>query len=216
MIIVLEGLDATGKSTHAKLLSKALGGAKVLKFPDRSTHIGGLIDKHLRNEWSVVCPRCEVTGYGGLLAKDKPIDAYVFQCLQIVNRLECWSELQAAAKSPEPVLVDRYWQSAVAYGGADGADQAWLIQVHSPLPHAELNILLDMDPEIAMQRRSEKRDRYENAGTAYMTKVRDNYLQLWRQPPPIGYWMVIDVNRPKDVVAEELFKLTRQHPLQGC
>ena len=52
LLIAFEGLDKTGKTTHSKLLSKALNdlgqAAKNVRFPDRTTDVGKLIDRYLR------------------------------------------------------------------------------------------------------------------------------------------------------------------------
>lgn len=47
--IVFEGVDRSGKTTQAKLLADRLQ-AHHIRFPDRSTGIGSIIDRYLRKE----------------------------------------------------------------------------------------------------------------------------------------------------------------------
>ena len=47
--IVLEGVDRAGKSTQAKLLAEALD-AHAMRFPDRTTAVGSLIDGYLKSD----------------------------------------------------------------------------------------------------------------------------------------------------------------------
>lgn len=50
-LIVVEGLDRSGKSTQCQRLVETLlatgSPAKLLKFPDRTTHIGQMINAYL-------------------------------------------------------------------------------------------------------------------------------------------------------------------------
>ncbi|KAK7073772.1 hypothetical protein SK128_006789 [Halocaridina rubra] len=52
-MIVLEGCDRTGKTTQAHKLVESLSGsgrpATFMRFPDRTTHIGGIINSYLGN-----------------------------------------------------------------------------------------------------------------------------------------------------------------------
>ncbi|RSL37864.1 hypothetical protein CEP53_015417, partial [Fusarium sp. AF-6] len=52
--IVLEGLDRSGKTTQVKLLEQRFveegSKVKVMRFPDRSTPIGQMIDSYLKSD----------------------------------------------------------------------------------------------------------------------------------------------------------------------
>jgi len=45
--IVFEGIDRCGKSTQVDLLGKALSNAKNIRFPDRTSAIGQMINSYL-------------------------------------------------------------------------------------------------------------------------------------------------------------------------
>lgn len=50
-LILIEGLDRTGKTTQCNILYKKLQpNCKLLKFPERSTRIGGLINEYLTDD----------------------------------------------------------------------------------------------------------------------------------------------------------------------
>ena len=88
LLIVFEGLDRTGKTTHCKRIVKELSDkAKMMRFPDRTTVIGGLIDQYLR---------CE-----------KNLDDHVVHLLFSSNRWEKVAELKEALNAGTHVFVDR-------------------------------------------------------------------------------------------------------------
>ncbi|EMP28641.1 Thymidylate kinase [Chelonia mydas] len=53
-LVVLEGVDRTGKTTQSRRLGEALREsghlAELLRFPDRTTEIGRLISSYLENK----------------------------------------------------------------------------------------------------------------------------------------------------------------------
>ena len=62
--LVLEGLDRSGKSTQVKRLVESLESRGVLvseiRFPDRSTAIGKIIDSYLKKEIELGALSCPV------------------------------------------------------------------------------------------------------------------------------------------------------------
>ena len=88
LLIVFEGLDRTGKTTHCKRIVQELNDkAKMMQFPDRTTVIGGLIDQYLRRE--------------------KNLDDHVVHLLFSSNRWEKVAELREALNAGTHVFVDR-------------------------------------------------------------------------------------------------------------
>ena len=100
------------------------------------------------------------------------------------------------------VVCDRYVASSVAYGEAQGLDADWLTQVQRFLPAPELTILLDIAPELAVERKATGRDRYER-DLALLGRVRDSYL---RQAEQAG-WVRVDGDRGKAAVAAEIIAI---------
>lgn len=195
MIVCLEGLDAAGKGTHAAQLVGRMN-AKLWKFPDRNTATGKLIYEHLEKRWWID-------------GKDEPeevhtAEALVFQALQLANRMEVASEIfQAAAKGN--VVFDRYWPSGYAYGKADGLSGDYLVSLHRWLPQPDLYVLLDIDFKHSVERRPDRRDRYE-AEAGVMEKVIQNYRELWarmRVESP-NRWVVVDARGSKEETAVQV------------
>ncbi|MHA1572985.1 MAG: dTMP kinase [Alphaproteobacteria bacterium] len=185
MFVALEGIDACGKATQAALLAHRLEAA-LFSFPDYSTPMGKLIASHLQNEWG---------------ATDIEHDPMVFQALQIANRMEHAQEIANHLAVGDCVVADRYTASGMVYGAADGLDLAYLEHIHTYLPEPDYYLLLDIDPQLSIERRPDRRDRYElQAGL--MGDVAKRYRKLWADKG----WTVIDGSRPVDEVTDLISK----------
>jgi dTMP kinase len=185
MLIVFEGVDGVGKTSHSKRLAERMG-ARWACFPDRSTPIGKLIDGYLRGEW-------RVRGSEPVGLSDPKQNALVHQGLQLANRAEHLTLLKSAATSD--LVLDRYWQSGYAYGKADGLDGDYMMAIHKDLPPASINILLDAPAEVSVERQKargsppEHYDRLEKLNT-----IRHNFLHLWADcgAADHAHWPIID------------------------
>jgi len=183
-LIVLEGLDQSGKQTQAELLRDRLKDdgrkARLVSFPDYGTTIGEEIARALQGERE----------YG----------ADVMQLLYIANRYERKPDLQRWLDGGLVLVCDRYVASSVAYGEAQGLDALWLMEVQKFLPAPSLTIMLDIAPETAVQRKAVDRDRYER-DLAMQARVRDSY----RRQAAEQQWVRLDGERPKDIIAADVF-----------
>jgi dTMP kinase len=183
-LIAFEGLDQSGKQTQAELLRDRLKEegwkARLVSFPDYGTTIGEEIARALQGERE----------YG----------ADVMQLLYIANRYERNPDLQRWLDGGLVLVCDRYVASSIAYGEAQGLDPVWLMEVQKFLPAPSLTIMLDIAPETAVQRKAVDRDRYES-DLAMQARVRDSY----RRQAAAQNWIRLDGERPKDVVAEDVF-----------
>ena len=186
MLIAIEGLDQSGKATQAQLLRDKLRQdgirARVVSFPDYGTSIGEEIARALQGERE----------YG----------PEVMQLLYVANRYERKAELERWLDGGLVVVCDRYVASSVAYGEAQGLDVDWLTQTQRFLPVSDLTILLDIAPELAVERKAKGRDRYER-DLALLGRVRTSYV---RQAEQAG-WARVDGNRGKADVAAEISSL---------
>ena len=174
-IIAFEGLDQSGKQTQAELLRDYLKQeghkARLVSFPDYGTSIGEEIARALQGERE----------YG----------PDVMQLLYVANRYERKPDLQRWLEGGLFLVCDRYMASSVAYGEAQGLDEAWLTEIQKFLPPPLLTVLLDIEPETAVQRKAVDRDRYER-DIALQRRVRESY---YRQAAG-GGWVVLDGERP--------------------
>lgn len=209
MLIVFEGVDACGKQTQSKRLAQYLN-ARRIAFPTYALEpdgpTGELIGGHLARRWSCI-PACgpdEFKHAGGRL------DAHVFQCLQTINRYEMAPTIEGVLREGKSVVLDRYWQSAYAYGAADGLNRAWLERINTCLPQADVNFLLDIDFETSLTRRPDRRDRYEKLGADFYALVRSFYLSLWdlkaRAEGSKQKWIVLDGRKSEDEIFSTALK----------
>ena len=184
LLIAFEGLDQSGKQTQAELLRDRLkqGGrkARLVSFPDYGTSIGEEIAR--------------------ALAGEREYGPDVMQLLYVANRYERKDDLRRWLDGGLILVCDRYTASSVAYGEAFGLDPSWLTDMQKFLPPPALTIMLDIAPDTAAQRKAVDRDRYER-DLALLGRVRDSYR---RQAADEG-WLVLDGERSKDVIADEVF-----------
>jgi dTMP kinase len=183
-IIAFEGLDQSGKQTQAEMLRDRLKQqgrkARLASFPDYGTSIGEEIARALQGERE----------YG----------PDVMQLLYVANRYERKADLQRWLDGGLFLVCDRYTASSVAYGEAQGLDPAWLTDMQKFLPPPSVTIMLDIAPDTAVQRKAVDRDRYER-DLAMQGRVRESYARL----AAAGRWVVIDGERTKDAIADEVF-----------
>lgn len=189
MIVAIEGGDAAAKRTQSLLLAERLGAVRF-SFPDYTTPMGEVILGHLKQKW--YCARdSEEKKYGGD-GVTAPCDAAVFQACMVVNRLEVLPAIKQALAAGQSVVFDRYYASALVYGGLDGLDEEWISKIQSPMPEPDLFILLDISVEESVKRRPERRDRYEE-DLSFMERVRERYLQLFAAKAAAGLpWQIVD------------------------
>jgi dTMP kinase len=183
-LIAFEGVDQSGKQTQAELLRDRLKAeghkSRLVSFPDYATSIGEEIARALQGERE----------YG----------ADVMQLLYVANRYERNADLRRWIDGGLVLVCDRYTASSVAYGEAQGLDPAWLVEMQKFLPVAAATILLDIAPETAVRRKAVDRDRYER-DLALLSRVRESY----RRQAEKGRWIVLDGERSKDTIAEDVF-----------
>jgi dTMP kinase len=184
LLIAFEGLDQSGKQTQAETLRDRLKEdgrkSRLVSFPDYGTSIGEEIAR--------------------ALAGERDYDADVMQLLYVANRYERKADLTRWLDGGLILVCDRYMASSVAYGEAFGLDPVWLTEMQRFLPRPALTILLDIAPETAAKRKSADRDKYER-DLAMLGRVRGSY----QRQAAANQWVVLDGERPKDVIAAEVF-----------
>ncbi|AFU59556.1 MAG: dTMP kinase [Nitrososphaera sp.] len=187
-IIVLEGTDKAGKTTQSRMLAEALKVlgkvCVIIDFPDYTTPIGTEIRAFLDGR------------------RDYP--AEVKHLLFSANRWEKKKEIESMVENGTIVVMNRYWQSNLIYGAANGMDTSWLLNLDKGLPEEDLVIIILVNPSISTKR-AESQDAFESnpqlAAWAYK-----NYLKFAKQ---FG-WKVIDGSKSKDQVHQEVMKIVRK------
>lgn len=242
MMVVIEGVDASGKETQTKMLKERLESigrqVVVYSFPRYETPVGKAIKRHLTGHIAMMRPHTINSSVNQTLRIDGDTvwrtadkDAMAFQCLMLADKCEAASSIRADLGHGRVVVCDRWWQSALAFGKADGLDAAWLYAIHTGLPRATVNIFIDVPTEEALRRRPEVRDRYER-DREKQSVVRQNYESMWRGGGPdyvtvdgVGtvdevharIWEAIGAEgelEPPSTSDEELIALARTSPMK--
>lgn len=179
-VIAFEGLDQSGKQTQSERLAEVLReeGHRVefLSFPEYGTAIGAEI--------------------GSALQGERHYEADTLQLLYIANRYEFRPRLLEWLTAGAIVICDRYLASSIAYGEAQGLDPAWLLDVQRHLPRPTLTIVLDIPPEVSLQRKHAARDKFER-DLPLLSRVRTSYQRQAAAPD----WILIDGQQAVDAVA---------------
>ncbi|KAG1817211.1 thymidylate kinase-domain-containing protein [Suillus subaureus] len=194
--IVIEGLDRSGKSTQASLLHDRLqdrqdAGATtpkvvLLKFPDRTTAIGKMIDAYLRSE--------------------SELDDRAIHLLFSANRWELASTIVAHLAQGTTVLADRYAFSGIAFSARKGLSYEWCRAPEVGLPAPDLTLFLNISPDVAAARGGYGLERYEKEEVQKGVRRVFNKIGRAVQEEGEGKWVEIDAGKTKEEVAEELWK----------
>ena len=183
ILVAIEGADAGGKATQTQRLMQYLCeqnvSAKMLSLPNYDSITGELIRGHLTGDWKAELMNGVAPPHERRLYRDN-VGTYLFQCCQLVNRMETIPD-ELWNRSDDTVYVaDRYNASAYAYGLAFGLDFGWLVNTHRHLPQPDINILLDVPVEESFRRRPDRRDNYEK-DASLLRRVRECYLDVFSQ-----------------------------------
>lgn len=196
--IVLEGIEASGKTTQANLLSKKFPEAFHTKNPTDG-EIGTFIRQRVLGGHSDIPP----VAYQYLFAADREI-----QQQEIIGYL----------KQGKTVISDRYFWSAITYGIADreGLDyDNWenvslvalsLLSMYYQFIVPDLTIYLDVSLEESLRRlkgSTKHTEIYDNHETN--VKVKKGYEWLIEKFPE--EITVVDGNNNEDEIARELISL---------
>ncbi|HZW57240.1 MAG TPA: dTMP kinase [Nitrososphaerales archaeon] len=187
-ILSFEGIDASGKNTQSRMLFDFLmakGGIEpiYLSFPDYETRIG----QEIRN----------------FLAGKKEYNQEARHLLYAANRYEKKEDIEKALAEGRVVVVNRYCESNLAYGVANGLPLEWLREIESRMPQADFVFLLRASPGLSERRKKiTLRDRYES-DMRFLQRVSDVYDALAKS----GQWFVIDADSSIQSVHNEVSKL---------
>jgi dTMP kinase len=187
-VIAFEGLDQSGKQTQSERLADVLRSegrqVEFLSFPAYATSVGAEIGLALQG------------------ARD--YDAATLQLLYIANRYEFRPRVLEWLAAGAVVICDRYLASSIAYGEAQGLDAAWLTDVQRFLPAPALTIVLDIPPEVSLQRKGAGRDKFEQ-DLPLLSRVRASYRRQAEAPD----WLLIDGQQDVSVVADAIMRAVR-------
>ena len=135
-LIVLEGIDGTGKSTQAKMLAQALrdAGHRVILSREPTD---GAFGRRLRESATT-----------GRLSPEEELQLFHQDRREHVETL-----IEPALQGGEIVILDRYYFSTMAYQGVRGFDPQEIRRVNEEFaPQPDLMLLLDLSLDVALER----------------------------------------------------------------
>jgi dTMP kinase len=195
MFITLEGPDGSGKTGQIHPLADFLTEQGYTVFAAREpgdTFIGEQIRKVIMEHKNTsMHPRTETLLFCAARA-------------QIVEEV-----IKPHLEQGDVVLLDRYADSTLAYQGY--GHQNDLDVIRNLLNFAtgnlwpDLTFLLDIEPEIGLQRRQKgggEWNRMDAYQLEYHKRVRQGYLEMAANDPQ--RWRVVDASQPPDVVQSNL------------
>lgn len=191
IFIAIEGLDKSGKSIQARLLCKNLRErghvVELISFPDRSTAIGALLDKYLKN--------------------DLDLDPKAAHLLFSANRWELTQHIKSLLGLGCTVVLDRYSFSGIAYSMlSEKCDWEWCQSTEQGLLEPDVIYYLDIDMETLQQRMAGGDERFEHIDI--QKRVSDNFKKLMQRQQHFN-WHLIDACRPIEKIQEEMLRITK-------
>lgn len=156
--IVFEGCDRSGKSTQTHILAEYLKSqgrkVQVIRFPNRQSKSGQLIDKYLKGE-------------------EKLTHNYV-HLLFSANRWEMQRQMEELLKQGTTLIADRYSYSGIAYSVANGLNFEWCRSTERGLLQPDLIVYIrPFDLEAIARRSAFGAEIYEKM--EFQEKVLKNY-----------------------------------------
>jgi dTMP kinase len=186
LLITLEGVEGSGKSTHTRLLAdwlRARGRRVVATSEPDGTGLGSAIRT--------------------LFEREGPAPTALSQTfLFMAARQQHVAQLVRPALAEGAVVIsDRYADATLAYQGFGGGMDLETIRDLNALATGgvmpDLTLLLDLDPAEGMRRISDRAlDTFEKMDLAFHRRVRDGYLDTARTEK--SRFVVLDAAQPKD------------------
>jgi len=196
LFLAFEGIDGSGKSTQSKLLEEKLKaeGIKVYHtYEPTGSPIGQLIKKIFRHEME-----SDHRTIAGLYVADR-IDHLTNTKDGILKKLE----------EGFTVITDRYYFSSYAYQGTH-MPQDWVIMANSisaDVLRPDLNIFIDIAPEVSFERVSKNRDKIElYESVENLKQVRNKYFEAFDKLKLEEKIFIVDGNRSVEEIFNDVWQ----------
>jgi dTMP kinase len=191
VLLALEGIDGSGKTTQAHLLAEALRqrGVKVLLTREPTSGPAG---QRLRRY---------LAGPSRHLSPSEELALFLDDRRDHVARV-----IRPALATGQVIITDRYYYSSVAYQGALGLDPARILAANEAFaPRPQAVFILTLSPELAVARLSQNPDRLRQVseGPEYLEQVAAIYASL--SGPHIHQ---VDAARAPETVHADLLSIT--------
>ena len=203
--IVLEGLDGSGSSTQARMLSEKLvqNGRRVWQTSEPSSGLVGKLIKQLFSGTVVLPPDCDV--------RDRQF-AYLFAADRFDHLHNPTTGVLKHLAESVDVVSTRYFFSSLAYNAETAEGQSLVRRLNADFPAPDGLVYLDCPVDISIRRLTHSRprlDTYENRDK--LLNVRENYDKVIGEYK--GRKLIVDASLPRNVIAEKIFDfVTLTHP----
>lgn len=197
-LIVIEGIDGSGKSTCAKRLADSLNSLNrnlngnlniktIYTFEPTYSHYGAKLRKGMMSED---------------LSPEEELSLFVKDRKEHIKYM-----IKPAIEEGYFIILDRYFYSSIAYQGAKGIDINRIINMHKDfIIKPDIVFIFHLPIDIALNRIISKRgiaDRFENE--SYLQKV-DKIFYSFNEP----FIYHIDTNKDIKIINEELFNIIKE------
>jgi len=196
LFIAFEGIDGSGKSTQVKLLSESLekAGHKIYTtFEPTDSPIGRIIRDIFNHRLEA-----DHRTIAGLFVADR-LDHLLNKQNGILRKIE----------EGYTVITDRYYFSSYAYHGAH-MSLDWVIEANSlsaDLLRPDINIFIDISPEISLNRIAKSRHSMELFETLdNLRQVKDKYYEAIEKLKDQERVFITDGNREPEAIFEDIRK----------
>ena len=146
LLVVLEGIDGSGKTTQARRLLRRLR---------RRGHKSVFFREPTRGKWGREIKR--LAARAGSATPERELELFVKDRRENVAR-----NLVPALRAGKVVVLDRYYFSTIAYQGAKGLDTVMIRRMNEAFAvRPDLVLILDVDAEAGLRRIRGRRTRDE-------------------------------------------------------
>jgi dTMP kinase len=183
IFLVIEGLDGSGKTTQARILTKRL----------YHSHNAMLTSEPSRGKIGSFIRQC-------CLYEDKRLPTEAEALLFAADRVEhVQNEVKPALDEGRLVICDRYVYSSLAYQGSAGLSLDWIKTINARALQPDFSVFIDVAPERVLERLQRKKSVMETLET--QKKVRDVYLKFVEK----GELVRVNGDKSREVVADALY-----------
>jgi dTMP kinase len=183
--ITIDGIDGAGSSTQTKLLVDKLIELGYDSVGTKEPNPNGPIEPIIRSIIKGPCISPELEAL--LFAADRIYHVEFF--------IKPW------LKEGKIVVSDRYLESSIAYQTSQGLDEDWILLINKKAIIPDISIILDVDPEISLKRKTILIDRYERI--EFLKKVRLKFLERAKK---MNYY-IIDASKSIIEIHKEILDL---------
>ncbi len=210
LLIVIEGIDGSGKTTQVELLKYALASQGVLlqgiSFPRYEDNIyGKLIKRYLEGEFGSI----------------REVNPYLMALAYAGDRALAKEQIDKWLKEGKLVIANRYVSASKAHMGANLPEEKreeffkWLDELEyktNKIPKEDLTILLEVDPKVGQRNvLGDGRDIHEES-LSHLEEASKIYLELAKRE---NNWQVINCMtnqqmKTPDQIHQEIARILRE------